>query len=289
MARASYLARAGNSLLLGAQLIVAGCTAGREVSRPENPSPALMRVKCLITTRGTSARCHVLQTVPEIEARVVTALSMRRSEAFMHRGRPAWIDYTFNIQVQPSDFNALPKNLYASWEKKTSGETEEQKTDAELRQLASFLCRHQLLDFPATSRLPAGADPSLLIRREDLLFLWRQPFLAPFTELDRRDLHEDVAHFVSCEVTEVRASGDTAVVSLRRSSPPWEALPLDLLDSEDVLAPRVLTDRLQALQRWAEMHPARGEPSVHSLAFVKSSEGWFADYHLPEKAHPAAP
>ncbi|WP_143177757.1 hypothetical protein [Cystobacter ferrugineus] len=219
----------------------------------------------------------------------MTALSMLRREAIFHRGRPAWIDYTFNIQVQPSDFSALPKNLYATWEKRASGESESQKTDAELRHLASFLCRHQLLDFPATSRLPAGVDSSLLIRREDLLFLWRQPFLAPFTELDRRDLYEDVAHFVSCEATEVRVSGDTAVVSLRRSSPPWDALPLDLLDSEEVIEPRALTDRLQALARWAEENPARGEPSVHSLAFVKSPEGWFADYHLPEKANPAAP
>ncbi|ATB35781.1 hypothetical protein CYFUS_001195 [Cystobacter fuscus] len=95
---------------------------------------------------------------------------MHQREAILHRGRPAWIDYTFNIQVQPSDFNAIPKSLYATWAKKTSGETEAQTTDAELLQLASFLCRHQPLDFPATSRLPAGVDPSLLIRREDLLF-----------------------------------------------------------------------------------------------------------------------
>ncbi|WNG14254.1 hypothetical protein [Cystobacter fuscus] len=132
-------------------------------------------------------------------------------------------------------------------------------------------------------------DPSLLIRREDLLFLQRQPYLAPFTELDRRDLHEDLAHFVSCEATDVRVSGDTAVVSLRRSSPPWDALPSNLLNSEVMLKSREAIDRLEALEQWAEENPARGEPSVHSLVFVKSPKGWLADYQLPEKAHPAAP
>ncbi len=272
MARASCLARAGISLSLGAQFILAGCTAGHEAIRPENSTPALLRVKCLFTPRGTVARCRVSETISEYESMVLATLYMQRREALLQEGKPAWVSMTFNIR--------LP-------EQGPTGES--LNTDEQLRWRASFLCTHQLLDFPATSRLPTLVEPSLLIRREDLLFLQRQPFLAPFTELERRDLHEDLAHFVTCEVSEVRVSGDTAVVSLRRSSPPWDALPLDLLDSEEVLEPRVPTDRLQALERWAEMNPARGEPSVHSLAFVKSSEGWFADYQLPEKAHPATP
>jgi hypothetical protein len=257
-------------LLLLTQVFLCGCAAGREASRSA-PEEGRMVVKCFITTQGTVTHCRVLKNVPSITDEVLLSLHLRRYQPVRLHGQPVQVDYTFNIQWTPPKAGA-------------SSSSSSEPDEAALRKEAAFLCRHQLLDAPVVSRLPLEVNPFLLIRAEDLFFLQQNPSVAPLTELDKRNLYADLAHYVSCEVTDVRVSRDVAVVSLERSAPYWEHLPLD--SPELRASPRSSLERIEALGRWVQEKATRGSPSTHQLRFVKTPKGWRADYQLPEGAQP---
>ncbi|WP_375769276.1 energy transducer TonB [Archangium gephyra] len=156
----------------------------------------------------------------------------------------------------------------------------------ELSQKAELFCQHELLTAPALSRLPERYAPSELIRGEDLAFVAREPSRVPRSELDRPGLHAALARFSQCRAYGALLWGDQAVVYVTKTRPRWEE---PGLLTPEVLTPATPAQRLIALVRWTRRHPETvTEKGV--LRFQRTSEGWRADYQLPEdeerRTHP---
>lgn len=62
-------------------------------------SEGLAVVKCIITVEGTVERCRVLQSVPHMDAEILSALATHRYKPVTYQGKPIAVDYTFNIRL----------------------------------------------------------------------------------------------------------------------------------------------------------------------------------------------
>lgn len=229
----------------------------------------LMIVKCLLTEEGTVAHCRVIKPIAHMADAVLMSLYQSRYQPATY-GKPLAVDYTFNVRLQlpgtPSDL-ASPAWLAA-------------QAEEELRLKARFLCAHDLFEAPVPSRLPQGVDAASLIRHEDLDFALRNPSRVPRTEFDTPNLHAYLAPYVSCEPTEVRVSGDTATVSVKRDAPSWEDLPTE--EPVALEADMPVMQRLYGVARFVRAPGTVRHASTHQLQFVRTSQSWRAHYGLAE-------
>lgn len=95
------------------------------------------------------------------------------------------------------------------------------------------------------------------------------------------ELREDLAHLVWCEVTRLQVDGGAAIVELRRYTPRWQEAPPELL-ARTASDPDV-KNRIASLLRWIQDSGVARGVTTHALRFVKTTDGWVADYQLAER------
>lgn len=267
----------GNNTVESVRLFSAGMTRPEKLSGPTSPytqeaiaarTQGLVIAKCVVTKEGALTSCRVIKPIADMVDPVLMSLYQSRYKPVTVQGQPEVVDYTFNVRLKlPGTASDLENPAWLATQ-----------LEEELRLKARFLCAYDLLEAPVPSRLPRSVDAASLIRHEDLDLVLRNPSRVPRTELDTPNLHAFLASYVSCEPTEVRVSGDSATVSLKRDAPSWEKLPRqapEVLSSEKPLA-----ERLDALARWVRENGAVRRASTHQLRFVRTPQGWRADYGL---------
>ncbi|XXF79083.1 energy transducer TonB [Myxococcaceae bacterium GXIMD 01537] len=151
--------------------------------------------------------------------------------------------------------------------------------EQDIRPKAELLCQHDVLAGLVTSRLPRSTPLGDYFRGEDLAFLMTHPERASLTPFDRPGLHEELARFVSCEVTSVKHNEYFAYVQLSRTTPRWEGPRFHV---EDLLQVGSREEARALLADWEQRGPER-VTTEHLMMFVNTDAGWRASYWLPER------
>lgn len=169
--------------------------------------------------------------------------------------------------------------------------------ETSIKEQAEWLCRLNQIDEPTPQIFPPDVKPSDYVRDEDLAFLkekaeevsreaggfgaFGDAMMAAMVPTASA-MAQAMAEQTKCSITSMTIKGGEASVSLTRTSP--------RLDDSGVLAKvaelrkaESAEQRLAKAREWVKAAPGTKTNEL-VLAFVKTAEGWRANYDLRAKA-----
>lgn len=163
-----------------------------------------------------------------------------------------------------------------------------------VKEQAEWLCRFNQFDEPIPQVFPPGAKPSDYVRDEDLAFLKEKQSremegfgafgdammaaMAPTASA----MAQAMAEQTKCEITSMTIKGSEASVSLTRRSPRLDDSGVSAKLAE-LRKAESAEQRLAKAREWVKAATGT-KTNEHVLAFVKTAEGWRANYDLRAKA-----
>ena len=170
--------------------------------------------------------------------------------------------------------------------------------ETDVTESAQWLCRWSQLEKPDPSFLLDDDVLAEHVRSEDLAFLEqeRRARLAksnPFSKLARgldsamtpmmQALVEARSRHVECDVVSVEIDGDRATATVRQTGPHFDISAASLTDSvtdaQELAAIDSHEGRVARAETWMKEAPRRSTEE-YQLRFVKTPDGWRADYGL---------
>jgi hypothetical protein len=166
------------------------------------------------------------------------------------------------------------------------------RDEGKLRAQAEWLCRYNQLESLNLQSFPAEVKPAEYVRQEDVEYLRQQDAAAGDNALAQGMLAalgpavmaitEGMAKHTACEVSSIAINGEAATLSVKSTRPELEKM--EIFGKLGELAKADTKDaRLAKVEEWIKAS-TKSTTTTHTLAFVKTPEGWRANYDLKAKA-----